>query len=628
MDKGTLPLWTPSSRWKAPTEFPDLSSSKLIAFDCETCDPNLLTHGCGGVRKDGKIIGISLATEGGFRGYYPIGHEGEGNFDPDRVLRWVKSQLETSIDKIGANILYDLEWLRSVGIEVKGKKYDIQVAEPLLDEEKKGGYSLEVLSRDYLGKGKDETLLKEAALCYNVDPKREMYKLPPHYVGDYAEIDAVNTLEIFQKQLPLLKENDLEDIFELETNLIPLILDMRFKGVRVDTDKAEKLNKEYEKKESLVLKELIKYAGFGVQPWSNEQLAEVCEKKKMWFPRTPAGNPSFTTEFMANSKEPFLNSVASFRKTNKMRRDFIKKVCLDMPVKNRIHAQFHQLRKDSEGTRSGRFSSSNPNLQQIPARDEHFGPLIRSLFLPDEDNKWARLDYDQQEPRVLVHYASLRRIGGSKEAVEAYQNKDVDFHSMVGEMADLDRKTAKTINLGIMYGMGTFKLGKMLNLNYDDATILLEKYHEKVPFIKGLMQEVSKAVVYRGEIRTLLGRKRHFNYWEPSDSILKYPNKEMPLRKVDAEKVWKGRPLRRAYTHKALNSLIQGSSADLTKKAMLDLYTELKVVPHLQIHDELDISYNDESQLKKIAEIMENCVKLEVPLKVSVEKGKSWGEVE
>ena len=230
------------------------------------------------------------------------------------------------------------------------------------------------------------------------------------------------------------------------------------------------------------------------------------------------------------------------------------------------------MRKDSDGTRTGRFSSSNPNLQQIPARDEYWGPMIRSLFIPEDGCDWIRLDYNQQEPRMLVHYASIRKIRGAKEACEEYRDKGADFHTMVAKMAGIDRKVAKVINLGIMYGMGTFKLGQMLNLNFDEAKVLLEKYHNNVPFVKGLMHEASQAVNLRGEIRTLLGRKRHFNFWEPADSQLKWPNKEMPLRLSDAKEIWHGRPLKRAYTHKALNALIQGASADLTKQAMLTLY--------------------------------------------------------
>ena len=621
-----LPLWKPQSKWTPPQVFPDLSGARILAIDCETYDPNLLTNGPGGVRKDGRLIGISVAADTGFRGYFPFGHAGEGNLNRNRVLEWAKEQFKKPMDKVGANILYDLEWLNTVGIEVKGNLYDIQVAEPLLDEERKEGYSLQVLSERYLGRGKDESLLNAAAQAYNINPKKEMWKLPPHYVGEYAEIDAVNTLEIFKKQLPLLKEQDLMGIFKLETELIPLILAMRLKGVRIDIDKAEKLNKRYKKEEARLLKSLRDFAGFPVEPWSNQQLGVVCERNKIWFPSTQAGNPSFTGDFLESSKEIFLTSVAEYRKVNKMRRDFIDKVCLKMNINGRVHAQFHQLRRDSDGTRTGRFSSSNPNLQQIPARDEYWGPLIRSLFLPDEGNTWFRLDYNQQEPRMLVHYARLRAIKGSREACEAYHEKDADFHTMVAEMAGIKRKVAKTINLGIMYGMGTFKLGQMLGLSYNDATILLEKYHEKVPFVKGLMHEAGKAATYRGEIKTLLGRKRHFHFWEPSDSRLKWPNKEMPLRKENADEIWKGRPLRRAYTHKALNALIQGASADLTKKAMLDLYKELKIVPHLQVHDELDISHIDNPAIKWVTDIMENCVKLEVPLKVSIEKGRSWGE--
>ena len=623
------PLFKPESRWEPPTEFPDLSSAKIIAFDCETSDPNLLKHGPGGVRNDGKLVGLSMATDDGFKGYYPIRHEGGGNLDCEQVLQWAQDQLKGSTDKVGANILYDLEWLRSEGIHVGGNKYDIQVAEPLIDEERKEGYSLEKLSRRYLNKGKDEDLLRAAADAYNIDAKGELWKLPAHYVGPYGEADSVNTLQVFQKQLPILKQQELMDVFKLETDIIPLILDMRFKGVKVDLDNAEKLNKKYKQEETKLLKELRDFTGYPIEPWSNDQIGHVCETKKIWYPRTEAGNPSFTANFMEGSKQPLFQMIASYRKVNKMRRDFIDKVILGMNVNGRIHAQFHPLRKDTEGTRTGRFSSSNPNLQQIPSRDKYWGPLIRSLFVPENGCDWLRLDYNQQEPRVMVHYACLRGIRGAAEAAKAYKESGADFHSMVSELANIDRKVAKTINLGIMYGMGTFKLGQMLGITYDEAKSLLEQYHASVPFVKGIMHEATKAATYRGEIKTLLGRKRHFDYWTPADSTLKFPNREMPLRKQDAEKVWEGRPLQRAFTHKALNALIQGASADLTKKAMVDIYKELGEVPHLQIHDELDFSVTsgDTKTIKKIADIMENCMQLEVPLKVSVETGKSWGKL-
>tara|TARA_R100001594_G_scaffold78294_3_gene112876 strand:- start:7702 stop:9630 length:1929 start_codon:yes stop_codon:yes gene_type:complete len=626
-----MPLWAPASRWKPPTDLPDLSTAKIIALDLETYDPNLLTNGPGGVRNDGKIVGIAISADNQVARYYPVGHAGGGNLDREVVWKWAKKQLgihTAHVPKVGANILYDLEWLRAEGIEVAGRCLDVQIAEPLINEESAQGYSLEVLSNKYIGKGKDEDLLKEAAIAYNVDPKKELYKLPAHYVGPYAEGDVNNTLQVWNKQEKILEDQGLTDIFKLETNLIPVLLNMRFKGVKIDINKAEQLNEKYIKEEKEMLANLRKLAGFPVEPWSNQQLAEACKEQKIWFPETQAGNPSFTSSFMNNNENEFLKNVAEFRKVNKMRRDFIEKVCLNMNYKGKIHAQFHQLRKDSDGTRTGRFSSSNPNLQQIPSRDENWGPLVRDLFIADDDCSWARLDYNQQEPRVLVHYASLRELSGAEKAADLYRSDaSADFHQMVADMAGIERKIAKSINLGIMYGMGPYKLSQMLNMTYEQATELLEHYHQKVPFLRGLMHECTKAATYNGSIKTLLGRRRHFDFWEPSDFKNKYPNKEMPLRKDEAESIWKGRPLKRAHTHKALNALIQGSSADITKQAMLDLHNEIGITCHMQVHDELDFSFKNNKQLKEAQELMENCVKLEVPLKVTVETGKAWGSV-
>ena len=626
-----MPLWAPNSRWTPSATLPDLSSASILAIDLETYDPNLLTHGPGGVRNDGKIIGIAISADTEVARYYPVGHAGGGNLDRDVVWRWAKKQLgqhTAHVPKVGANILYDLEWLRAEGIEVSGRIFDIQVAEPLINEESAEGYSLEVLSKKYIGKGKEEELLREAAIAYNVDPKKELYKLPAHYVGPYAEGDVINTMAIWKQQQKILEDQGLMDIFKLESNLIPMLLDMRFKGVKIDIGKAEQLNNRYIKTEKVILSSLRKMAGFPVEPWSNQQLAEACKEHSIWFPETEAGNPSFTASFMNKSDNEFLKEVAEFRKVNKMRRDFIEKVCLKMNHKGRIHAQFHQLRKDSDGTRTGRFSSSNPNLQQIPARDENWGPLVRNLFIPDDGHLWSRMDYNQQEPRVLVHYAALREIPGAEKAADLYRSDaSTDFHQMVAEMAGIERKVAKSINLGIMYGMGPYKLSTMLNMTCEQATELLEHYHQKVPFLRGLMHECTKSATHKGTIKTLLGRRRHFDFWEPADFKNKYPNKEMPLRKEEAERIWKGRPLRRAHTHKALNALIQGSSADITKQAMLDIYNETGIACHMQVHDELDFSFNNNTQLKKVKELMENSVKLEVPLEVTVETGKSWGSV-
>jgi DNA polymerase I-like protein with 3'-5' exonuclease and polymerase domains len=622
-----LSMFLPKSSWTPPKELPDLTNANVISLDVETSDPNLMTMGPGGVRHDGKLVGISVATDTGFVGYFPIAHEGGDNLNRDAVLSWARQTFSGSQPKVGANLLYDLEWLRSEGVQVNGPLRDIQVAEPLLDEERASGYSLSSLAKSYLGVDKNEDLLRDAAKAHGVDPKGGLWKLPARYVGPYAEADAELPLQIWKLQEQKLKDQNLWEIFELESRLINMVLDMRFKGVRIDVDRAAELNDQCLSDEVVLLDGLRKTAGMAVEPWASAEIAKAMDKLGIWYPRTQAGNPSFTSDWLNNHEHSFCTQLAEYRRINKMRRDFIEGICLKMQYNGRIHAQFHALRRDSDGTRSGRFSSSSPNLQQIPARDEYWGPLIRGLFLPDEGKQWACLDYSQQEPRVLLHYAYLRKLRGADESVDMFNNdRETDFHQMVADMAGISRKQAKVINLGMFYGMGVFKLAQQLDMEQADAKLLFEQYHSRVPFVRQLAHQCTQAAAQRGQIRTLLGRVRHFNMFEPADSRNTWPNREQPRALESAQDVWKGRPLRRSFTHKALNALIQGSSADMTKKAMLDLYDE-GFVPHITVHDELDFSVESRKEAEMFAEIMESCVDISVPLKVDVELGPNWGDI-
>jgi len=615
-------MFLPKSSWKPPRELPELKDAKIISFDVETHDPNLMTLGPGGVRNDGKLIGISICTDTGFKGYFPIGHP-EGNMDKQRVLRWAKDIFARDIEYVGANVLYDLEWLRVNGVEVTGTLRDIQIAEPLMNEELDGGYSLEALAKRYLDKGKDEEMLKQVATIYKIDPKSGLWKLPAQYVGPYAEADAELPLRIWDLQKIKLKAQDLWEIFELESKLLHVILDMRFRGVAIDMYAAEQLNDRMLNEEVHKLRQIRKDCGMIIDLWSNDSMAKAFDSMGIWYPKTAIGNPSFISDWLQNHEHEFPRKIAEWRRACKMRRDFVEGICLNHSHNGRIYTQFHQLRKDSEGTRTGRFSSSNPNLQQIPD-DE----LVRSLFIPDEGKHWACLDYSQQEPRVLLHYAYLRKLRGAEEAVEKFRNDpNADFHRIVSEMAGIPRKEAKTINLGMFYGMGIFKLSQQLNMTMEEAKPLFEQYHQQVPFVRALAQECSIAAGTRGLVRTLLGRHRHFCMWEPADFKNKWPNKEIPLNHEAAQKVWKGRPLRRAYTHKALNALIQGSSADMMKQALIELH-EHGITPQLTVHDEIDFSFDNNQDLILAREIMENCVQLELPLKVDVEIGPNWGNIE
>jgi len=404
------PLFPPESKWVPPKDFPRLQDAKILGLDCETKDPKLLSEGPGSLRGDGYIVGISLATEDN-KWYFPIAHEGGGNLDKDKITSWLKNVLGTKTPKVGANILYDLEWLRAdLEVHVKGPIYDIQVAEPLLDENKQGGYSLNNLSEHYLGVCKEEENLKAAAQSYGIDPKSELWRLHSKYVGPYAEADAQLPIHIFNIQKKLLAEQDLWEVFALESNLTQLLLDMRFLGVRVHIEKAYELSKDMLQQETRILDELR------INPWSTKDLQRLFDREGIPIRYTEAGNPSFTREYLESLSHPVSKRIVEYRVLSKNRRDFIDGLILKKNIGGRLHAQFHQLRNDRFGTRSGRFSSSNPNLQQIPSRHPYWGPLIRGLFLPDSGFKFARFDYSQQEPRLTVHYGELCNLKGAREA--------------------------------------------------------------------------------------------------------------------------------------------------------------------------------------------------------------------
>jgi len=312
--------------------------------------------------------------------------------------------------------------------------------------------------------------------------------------------------------------------------------------------------------------------------------------------------------------------IAQAREINKAYTTFIDSI-IRYEHNGRIHAEINQLRNAGGGTVTGRFSYQNPNLQQIPARNKDLGPKIRSLFIPEEGCKWRCFDYNQQEPRLVVHYASLYKLPSVYEVVDSYKDSiKSDFHQTVADMAEIPRSQAKTINLGLFYGMGKAKLQAELGVTKEKAAELFNQYHAKVPFVKQLMEKASNRAQDRGQIRTLLGRLCRFHLWEPNSfGMHKAMSHEDALREH-------GPGIKRAYTYKALNKLIQGSAADMTKKSMLELYKE-GIVAHIQIHDELDLSIEDDKQVKKIVEIMESAVDLEVPNKVDYEFGKNWGDI-
>jgi DNA polymerase I-like protein with 3'-5' exonuclease and polymerase domains len=348
------------------------------------------------------------------------------------------------------------------------------------------------------------------------------------------------------------------EIFDLETQLFPCLIDMKFKGVRVDLERAHMLKLQLCKTEEQLLLSVKKETGIDVQIWAARSISKVFDKLSLPYARTEkTQSPSFTKNFLSNHNHPLVKNIAKAREINKAHTTFIDTI-LKHQHRGRIHADINPIRSDQGGTVTGRFSYSNPNLQQIPARNKDLGPMIRSLFLPEENCKWGCFDYSQQEPRLVVHYAATTEPicfdHSVKNIVDKFNNDSVDFHQTVADMANISRTQAKTINLGLFYGMGKAKLQAELGLNTkEEAEDLFNQYHENVPFVRDLMNYTSRHAQSSGSIGTLLGRRCRFTKWEPNRFGM-----HKPMEFEEAERTYGRGQIRRAFTYKALNKLIQG----------------------------------------------------------------------
>jgi DNA polymerase I-like protein with 3'-5' exonuclease and polymerase domains len=601
----------PKTGWTPPREFPNLYGAKVIGLDTETKDLQLLDRGPGAVRGAAHVVGVSVATEDR-AWYFPVRHEYERekdlNLDPDKVFGWLGDLLGNlpAIPVVGANLLYDLECLRAEGISgAAGELFDIQLAEPLLDETARS-YSLEALARKYLDRGKETSGLYEwSAATFggkaDGEQRKNIWRSPPSLVGPYAEADALLPLQILAKQRPLLKDEELTNLFRLECALIPLLLDMRFRGVRIDLEKAEQVAK-WLRAQAAEAQEQLK----GIDVWSGDSLAAAFRREGLEHPLTEAGNPSFTRLFLESLNHPLAQNVLKVRTYEKAANPFVESYSLGDHHRGRVHCQFHPLRSDEYGTVSGRFSSSNPNLQNIPSRDKVLGPLLRSLFIPEEGCKWKRADYSQIEYRMLAHYA----VGPGSDEIRARYHRDptTDYHASTVDIVQgqtgitLERKPAKNLNFGLVYGMGRDKVVRSLDLSEDLGNRLYDAYFEAMPFVKRTYKSAERLAKRRGYIKTILGRRRRFG---PDDS-----------------------------THKALNACLQGSAADVIKKAMAECYAagvfDCTGIPHLTVHDELDWSDDGSKEAQEaFAEaerIMASCVPVRVPLLVDMSSGAHWGD--
>lgn len=647
----------PETNWRPPQDLPDLTNAEVISFDTETKELDF-DHGPGWARGRGHIVGLSMCAQQcgreNYTGYFPFRHEYEPNWNCDvsRVLGWLKYTLETPrIPKVGANLLYDIGWLSEEGIEVQGELYDVQFAEALLDEE--APVALEALGQKYVGGGKDSGPLYEwLAQAYGGKPgphqRANIYRAPPRLVGPYAESDASLPLAILEKQWPLLEKQGLLDLFRMECASIPMLVKMRRAGVRVDVPAAERLYDSLGGDIVRLYGELRDLGGVPIESVSAAaQVARIFDAHRIPYPRTAAGAPSFQKEWLAAHAHPLAAKVMEIREHEKIRNTFLKSYVIDSHNNGRLHCQFHPLRGDDGGAKTGRYSSSNPNLQNIPTRTE-LGKKIRKAFIHDEGHLcWEKNDHSQIEYRMLAHFA----VGpGSDELRQTYRdNPRTDYHDRVFQkyclQVGLDyasmgkeekakrRKPLKNINFGLIYGQTQKSLAYKAGMADKDADEFFSTYHESAPYVKPTMASIAGEVQRMGYITTILGRRVRFNLWEP----FRHDKRNKPLRYADALDAY-GKGIKRAGDYKGTNYKFQGSAADVMKAGMLRAYQDgvfdVTGYPKMQVHDEIDLSVIDDSPLQNEAYAhlrycLENAISgLSIPLYVDSGRGANWGEIE
>jgi DNA polymerase I-like protein with 3'-5' exonuclease and polymerase domains len=632
-------LFAPESDWVPPTSFPNLSACRTIGLDIESRDPDLMTKGPGFIRGNADVAGISVSTTDA-SWYFPIGHLSGGNINKIATIVWLQHELlcREDLTIIGANLQYELEGLDSLGIQIRGNLIDVQIAEALIDENSEST-SLEALCKKYLGGSKDEALLKEAAAAHGFKhEKSSLWKLHSKYVGPYAEYDAQAPLKIWEAQKKIISNESLDRVFALESKLLPMIWRMRKRGICLDVEAAQGLSGRLLLEENQMRLDMRKKYGTEVDPQSGPKIALICDRLGIRYPRTAIGNPSFTADYLENANHPFLDDLAALRKLNDLRNDFVDGWLLKHHIGGKIHPQWRQIATDEGGTRTGRFGCANPNVQQIPAgkyrktgKPNTIGQMIRACFIPHERGlKWAKFDYSEQEPRILTHFAALCNFTGACEVARKYsESRLFKIYPFMMEISGLDKRPAKDCYLGRSYGMGIKKLALKFNKSEDEARKILAKFDAGVPFVKELAEAASHAAQERGYVRTLLGRRRHFNMWEPANSWrLRKDDPSMDCRPVKtqeaAERKWPGTKLQRADTHKACNSVIQGSGADMAKQAMVDCYEKNSILPYMQVHDELNFGVQDEQHALQLQSSIEGCIPMEVPIVSNLEIGEHW----
>lgn len=658
---GQLPLITPDSDWVAPTELPDLRGRKLIAIDSETKDDGLAAgSGAGWAFGQGHIAGVCLAATG-YRGYIPIRHPDTPEcFASATVGRWYKDHIAAGVRFVMHKAIYDCGWFRAEWDAAPPDLLDDTMIMQYELDENRLEYSLDSVCRDLSIPGKDEHLLREAAATIlgaetESQIKSSLHLLPARYVGPYGEQDAAATLRAYELLSPRIMEEDLTDAYQLEMDLLPLILEMRRRGIRIDEEYADSLRGEFRVKKEAALKELGQHIGLrravtvkeiNSNSWKRDQFDR--EKIKYPFTAGTAKSPpaaSFESDWMEKVDHWLPRLVVAASKYEAAGEKFIGNYIQGYTHRGRVHAEIHQTKGEDGGTSTTRMAYSDPPLQQMPSRDPDIGPALRRCFLPEAGEVWAAPDFSQQEFRLITHFAYLCKVAGADEPVKIYRDDpNADFHDIVVQLTGLIRNEAKDTNFAKAYRAGVPKFASMIGRSEEEARAIYAQYDEKMPFVSRLAEFCDGRAQKNGYLKLIAigngsGARAHFDKWEA-----KWVSKEErargyrehwkmdPCSKEEALSrtrmkghPWFGGRVKRAFTYKAMNKLIQGSAAQQTKIAMRNMWRE-KIVPLIQMHDEFGISCGEERKGQRAAEIMRDAVRLVVPVKVDLEYGRSFGE--
>lgn len=651
-----LRAFAPVSNWRPPalSTLPAWRGAARVAIDCETRDPHLRSLGPGVRRPGGYVIGVSICVQrnkcddpGSSQAFYlPFRHEGGGNLDTAAVLEYLREQARdfTTGEIVGANLPYDLDWLEQSGVKFAPTFFrDIQLAEPLLDE-LQFSYGLDAVAERNGLAGKDEEMLVRAAQHFGVETKAGLYKLPSWHVGPYAEQDARLPLKILAAQESRIRATDAGDprvaagrapslwsLWDLESRLLPVLLRMRRRGVRVNLGHLDVVEARCIREEEDATAAFASAVGRPLVPSDLNKTALMGpllqEVTGIKFPLSKEKKqPRVDGKYLKGLHHPTVDLYLRARRFAKLRGTFVEGI-REHQVKGRVHTTFNQLKRSSDGgdgdvgTISGRLSSTDPNLQQQPVKDPDIGPLWRAIYLPEEGEQWICNDLSNQEPRWHVHFAAETKCTGAAELREEYRaNVRLDLYAKmrdkIGWSGDEGRDKTKIIYLGLGYGMGEAKLarslglptkhiklrsGRWLEVAGDDAKKVMDDFFRGAPFIRELDVKAQEVADVNGFVRTILGRRLHF------------PRQQGGAPGYD-------------WLHTAVNKIVQGSSADQVKKAMIDA----DAAGHpllLQVHDELDESGHPHMALE-LAEIMLAAVPCSVPHLVKPETGPDWGHTE